>query len=551
MFLSFVVCFAYDPGVVDLSSTKLFALLSVSSLWALAELFRGFNRPAKRLSWELPLFVMLWAFLPAMLRGVPTINLLDQPVYFMGLALTFVLLRSRSRGPNAWAAMAWSVSTLAWIVSLSAILEVLWFGGEPLFGGAPVSTFGNPNHLGAALVLMLPAVTAGISNSRHNNGAVLVAILTLFAITLTRSHLAMLGASAALGFFAASPHKSLLRRLMVLLLLLCVLVSGVLGAGKLLAIKTTPKASVAAQLEPGETEFSRAFLGRLYLYERGLEAFHASPLLGVGVGEYKWAFAMTQAEHLEANPKDGRFHTRLEHAHSDPLELFTEHGVLGVAAFLFGIWALRKRGKRDPNSEEPVPAFALAGLGLFMLLSLGHFALFTPQIVLFGLMYAACLPARRWSVGLGWHRALSVIVGLLVVLSFTNVVRQYLSERIVVSGLRAEAGGAVEEAEALYQRSNGYYPNGRAFFQLGTLRLFEGDLDGAIDALDSAASLLPYAEVHANLGLALCQRGYDEEALQRLEFAVRLDPGRGETRQALELCREATAKEPQPGAGSE
>jgi len=428
------------------------------------------------------------------------------------------------------------------------VLEVLWFGGEPLFSGAPVSTFGNPNHLGAALVLMLPAVTASIDRSKHPDSAVALAALTLFAITLTRSHLAMLGASAALGFFAASPHRSLGRRLVVLLLLLAVLVGGVLGAGSLLAIHTKPHVMLVEQPAPGETKFSRAFLGRVYLYERGLEAFRRAPVLGVGVGEYKWAFAMTQAEHLEQVPDDSRFHTRLEHAHSDPLELLTEHGLLGLCTFLAGIWLLRRRGARsDPTlAQEAVPAFALSGLGLFVLLSLGHFALFTPQVVLFALMYAACFPARRWTLGLGWHRALSVIVGLLVVLSFTNSVRQYLSERIVVEGLEATAAGDVSEAERLFSRSISYYPNGRAFFQLGTLRLLEGNLDGALEALGSAASLLPYAEVHANLGLALCQRGYDEEALSRLEFAVSLDPTRSQTRDALEDCREATQRSEAP-----
>lgn len=546
------VLLAYDTGVLDLGATKLAAFQAAASVWGMYAVVVGLAEPVRRPAVGLVLFVLAWATLPGILRGATGLELIEAPVYLACLTLTFVLLRRSLQLPRNWPGLIWCLTSLALVLSASTLIEALWLGGEQAFSGAPVVTLGNPNHLGAVLVLLMPAVLACIDRRGVLRPVVLgIAALTMAAIALTGSHLALFGAAALIGVAAALPMLTHSRRAIVVAVMIGATVGGHLLLDRVV-IATPPS---AASEPPGGID--RAFEGRVYLFERGLEVVASAPLLGVGIGEFDWAFALAQADHLEAHPDDLPYYTRLEHAHNDPLELLAEAGLVGLAALGLGLWLMRRAGAARPEPSdidtgdlrgELVPLFALLGVALFVLISLGHFALYAPQVAVLGAMYLACLPGRRVALPGLVARVLLVVTLLLLALGAAITVRAYVAQRMLVQGLQALDAGDLEAADAALASAQRERPGGAVLFYRGTLALERGAIEDAVELLGAAAYLLPYAEVHHNYAVALCALGEHERALERFDQALRLDPRHVESARARAACARdaATATESEP-----
>lgn len=539
--LTFLVFLAYDLGVLDVQATKHAAFVGGVALWTVYAVLSRFAMPRQRLAFGLPLLVLFLTVVPTFARGAPADVLFHKPLHLTALAMAYVLCRQIFAVKATATAVLWSLTGLALIFSLSATVETFLLGGEPEFSGAPVATLGNPNHLGACLVLLMPAILACSTGPRGLRWPILgIGALSTFAIALSGSYLAMLGAAAALGLAAAHPHLDRRSRGVFIAVLLGGLVLG-------LSLRDHRRASSAPVVETSAPQaqssgFERALEGRTYLAGRGLEVFSSAPLLGVGTGEYAWGFANAQAAYLEAHPDQAYLHTRLVHAHNDPLELLAENGLLGFLALILGWMVLTRAARRLPvlRYRQPprFPVYALSGVALFVMLSLGHFVLFLPQAALLGVIYAALLGGRRLSLPHKLVQGVRVGLILLSVVAMAITIRVYGSERLLVQGLEASEDGRQEEAHALLERAQSLHPSGQVLSHRGTLFLLEGRLDEAIVLLEGAAFLLPLSEVHQNLGLALCWKGEERDrALRRLQVAIQLDPTREEARRALEACQ--------------
>lgn len=138
--------------------------------------------------------------------------------------------------------------------------------------------------------------------------------------------------------------------------------------------------SLSARIAEARDELARAIQsgdrdsnlgGRLLMWEQARDAFLSHPIRGVGVGGYRaWA-----VEHLtqQGSPElTSRIH---DHAHSTPIHIASELGIVGLT--LFGLvitstlWAGFTRWGPVHSGYELAPAMALVGLllaGLFQTL---------------------------------------------------------------------------------------------------------------------------------------------------------------------------------------
>lgn len=84
----------------------------------------------------------------------------------------------------------------------------------------------------------------------------------------------------------------------------------------------------------------------------------------------------------------------------------------------------------------------------------------------------------------------------------------------------------------------------------GRLASATGDLELAVACYREAVERSPGDPAALNgLGVALAAAGRVDEAVERLQAALRLDPGNGDVRHNLERCRRLLGRTPSPTAG--
>ncbi len=216
-------------------------------------------------------------------------------------------------------------------------------------GGSPYGPYVNPNHFAALAGMLLPLGLALAARDRTK--------APLYVLLSALLGLALLG-SASRGAMAAALVSLLLLVIMLPLLRpYAVAFAGLLG----LYILLWP-----GQLQ-GMGEVAGALKMRLGLWADVLRAFGDFPLLGTGLGTFRYVFPLYATVE---SPE------RFLYAHSEPLQLLLEAGLLGALAaggFVALAARLLLRGPR-----EPLRAGLAAGWGFALLHSLGEFNLHAP-----------------------------------------------------------------------------------------------------------------------------------------------------------------------------
>lgn len=282
---------------------------------------------------------------------------------------------------------------------LHVVLGVLRAGSlEERLRGA----FGNPNHFGAYLGILLaiafavlwteilrdsdasgsPDPGVGMERRLLRLGArFLVWAGILAGILLTRSRGAILAAAATTVVLLAlgTRHRRARSRRPALAAAgtAGILVIGIVAAGGLLL-----RFNDADPRDLGSDT-------RLRLWETSLQAWRQFPVVGSGLGAFPEAFRRVQ-------PRELNF--LVEHAHSDPLQLLVTGGSIGAAlgALLFvSLFVLLLRAwRRQKHREES--AFVLAGIGALLSVALHGLVEFNLSIPVIPATLA-CVLGAAWA----------------------------------------------------------------------------------------------------------------------------------------------------------
>lgn len=123
---------------------------------------------------------------------------------------------------------------------------------------------------------------------------------------------------------------------------------------------------VGAGLDAGAAA-EKSVLGRLYIYADGTRWLRDAPLFGTGLGSFETVYPSYQDLDLRA---------RVEHAHSDVLELALEGGIFGVLLGLGALAALIAAAARSWRRARSGEMRALIGGGLAAVAAFTAHALF-------------------------------------------------------------------------------------------------------------------------------------------------------------------------------
>ncbi|MBC7726041.1 MAG: O-antigen ligase C-terminal domain-containing protein [Microbacteriaceae bacterium] len=306
----------------------------------------------------------------------------------------------RPSGPAAFSALAWALLVAGVAGSVVAVIQVFlpawadgpWIAPSGLVGRA-VGNLRQPNHLCSLLLWALVAAVA-LHELRRLPRSVLwaVAALLVFAIELTASRTGAVGLLLLLLWGAFDRRLSPATR--GLLVLTPVLYAGAYGAMAWVGEPSHLAIGASARLADGGglsdlTAGGSSPNSRLNIARNTWALIVAQPLLGVGFGEFNFAWSIT------AFP--GRPTAFFDHTHSLPLQLAVELGLpLAGLVLLLLLTALVQAWRRTARASGDAATAARASLLLVLLIGL-H------SLVEYPLWYAYFLlpAALAWGFSLG------------------------------------------------------------------------------------------------------------------------------------------------------
>lgn len=312
-------------------------------------------------------------------------------------------------------------AALVWFVCVMIVFSALQFPATYFTGGPPPWYLDIYFLLGVSVLIgLLPAAKYFYFSSKHGfpmaNATLLLACTTgslltmVWALWLSYSRggtLALLGGLLLAGAVAVTP-RSLLARMTrwvprAAALLLCAGLAALLftaaapGAGA--AFDTSLPALVneshlgqardnAVTRQGENVSFAdltnpESFALRLSYWRVALRIFADNWLTGVGLGNFKWAFAIYQ------QPGDGN----VQEAHNNFLQALAETGILGgIALPLFWImllgWALGRIAIEDDAPRRRLMLALLAGLLAFLLHSAMDINFAHPTLMFYAMLFA-------------------------------------------------------------------------------------------------------------------------------------------------------------------
>ena len=226
---------------------------------------------------------------------------------------------------------------------LVAVLGLLQYAGLaewllpafPEYGQRVYSVFGNQGLFGGYIAMSLPlAVAWYFAGGKRARWALLALVILLAAVLVSGSRSAWL--AAAIGTLVVMPLRRITPRRG---LLLC----GVTMATVAVVVMAAPDATVRRIT----VSFSTSDLGykaRFWFWGAASGMFWDAPLAGVGPGNFQYWSPSYQGDILQSEHGHESYRNEIHtlHAHSDPLEVASETGLIGIALMLWMLWRLRK-----------------------------------------------------------------------------------------------------------------------------------------------------------------------------------------------------------------
>ncbi len=405
------------------------------------------------------------------------------------------------------------------------------------------ASLGNPNLLAGFLLLMIWLIVGMLLDLRDAwlrgcLGAVLLLALCIMTFTLSRAAWIALGLSGLTFIVWMIVGRrfpvSIPRRRGLAIGGACLLLIAV-GA----AVFHGPVLDRLSDLR-ADGQWGESARTRLTFWRASRELIAEKPVLGYGAGTWQIVFPDKRSTDLwERSP---RFNAR--HAHSEPMEIAVENGIVGLAAFgllagAFYVGAFRTL--RQATAFRGVLAGIVLGVTALLLhnavdVGLRWYALPAFLWMFLGMSVAigeintsAESSGRECSVRLPLPLALRMVLAVAVIaglglLTHRYVSRSFFAEVHVRSAKnaikRARYGLASEHA----MRAAAYDPSNLEAHYVATNALTKLDRnDEAFEACLQVERLAPhYCELQHNLGVFCCMRGDYEAAARHFAEADRL-----------------------------
>ena len=550
LYIVFVYLYALSPfgatfnGIINPDSQRLtFGIMLVSLLiWCCARRIGSWSWHQSALDIALPLWAL--ALLASFAANPSTSHrsLIGLWYVFLYAGAFIVLCDSLSNRPSIAKTLVDGLLSAGLILLFFSLLQ-MWMTGQWM---QPVSVIGNPNALGTVLIVLLAFVLGRASAAKtsiRRTGYVIYALLIIANLLATLSRGAWLGMIAAIVSF------------IILLLLHLGILSWtslrerwhalpaakrklLLGGALVAAITFT---LLIALIANSFAIHERRAQLRLEIWQSALQQFREKPLTGQGL----FTFGFHHARIVSSPPS-----LPYSHAHSLPLNIAAELGMLGLAALAVTVRRLyqscRFAWSNPPLDDRILLISAISALVGFALHHLVDTTAMMPAVVLVGMhaLIIVVAPARQAAVKPGRRSQLYTvgIISLWIIVlasgwksSETN--RAYV-QALRVSGVAADWPSSQESdpdyraVNALISAAIEQNPNMPVYYQqralLWGLLAADGDRSALEQAIADLVHFLDMEPHHApswrNLAALYLQAGDKENAELSLERNRALAP---------------------------
>lgn len=483
-------------------------------------------------------------------RGVVFLWVNGLGVFFLSTQTAFEW-RNR-KGPEVM--MAVGLAAAAYGLVQYAGIDPLWPHPVNPFTGRPISTFGNPNFLSTALVLLIPLGLWKMMVSERRvaawtGGGVALVFSVALLCTMTRS--SYVGAGVAFLIFAFGAWdlvRSRPRRLAAWIVLLVFALIFWPG-GRLASEAPTPMERVV-ELWNGVVgqKIYASWHQRRLIWSCAIDMWKSRPWTGTGWGTFEVFFPFFQGRYL-SDPLFRPFRTHANNAHQILLEFGSQTGLLGVGIlFWLGVAAFRLQRARRAWRAEPRWFSAALWAGLWGALADNFFG----NVSLFFAVpcFLFCWMAGQWAVGetpvIRRGRLNSVgVAGLSLglIAAAVGLGREWRLWRAAEGHLRAlrllQAGATARAEESLsesrrwyvwdvhsaYERGNLYARRARWAAGNGLSVEKEENAERAIAAYGEALSAnAGYDEIYFNRAGFRADRGDVPGAVRDYRWALLINP---------------------------
>ncbi len=398
-------------------------------------------------------------------------------------------------------------------------------GGIATRGLRPFSTMGNPDFLAAFLLAVFPwQVVRWARTGATAWGA--AAGVTGAALLIAQSRGAWLGLAAAgvaLPLLARSVTAG--RAIPARRILAGAAVAGIAAAGYL-TLHTQSRERLLATFRTGHFDAA----GRFAMWRATAAMIADAPVSGHGPGSYGGLHGEYHARVMARGADVGWFYS--ENAHSDPLQIGAEIGIIGLGAALWWLACLARLARIAQRRGDPDGLPVLLGLVGTAVNALFNFPWYLIPTAAWAWLAYAALAARHGPVTApppgGGRRGL--VVALLCGVALARILGANgwlkLAGDFAASGRWREALVCAERAEAGWL---GWERRGRVAAAAAAASYALDDFTAAERWAEAALARDPWSPpLRHQLGLALARQGRLEAAEGAVRGALALNPGMAE-----------------------
>ena len=434
-------------------------------------------------------------------------------------------------------------------------LDFLWPFEINQFATRAFSTFGNPNFLSSAVVMLLPALLVYYMRTDSKKDFVVYGLLVLVYVLYLSFGLARscwIGAVSGLimmwmfGTLRALIWQRKGRVFLLALLAVGVAYSSIYMPGPGDAIspvknRVTEMRDVKLEDVSLNVKKERVFQSlhqRLLMWDVSKEIFLSKPVLGSGVGNFQMAFAQNQPKVLTKYPELRNLKTTTNAPHNEILFQLAQGGIVGVGLFLFMFMVLFLEvkdfaaHKKEGDKKQLLQAIFCGILGMLVdnMLNISLHAV-VPAFIFWWLVGAEVsgVGKEESKVSISANPAtkavaFTILVGCLAVLVWQGM--WFASEYESFVGQKKMASQDYDGAVRNLSTALTLYPaNTEAGFRLGQILLHQRDYKKALNVFEKTlAAASYYEEVYYQAALAALGTGEIKKTVHYLMDHLRLHP---------------------------
>ena len=433
-------------------------------------------------------------------------------------------------------------------------LEFLWPFEINQFATKAFSTFGNPNFLSSAVVMLMPALWVYFMRTDSKKDLLVYGLLVLVYVLFLSFGLARscwLGAACGLVMmWMFGTLRALIWKRKGRVFLLLVLAVGV-GWGSVYVDGTDQPSPVAkraaelAQVTPsnitlkvGRDKIFQSLHQRLFMWDVSKEIFLERPVLGSGLGNFQMAFEQNQPKTLLRYPNLRELKTITHAPHNELFFQLAQGGIVGVGlfVFMFMVLFLEVRDfaahKKEGDKKQLLQALFCGILGMLVdnMFNISLHAV-VPAFIFWWIVGAEVsgVGKEEGRVTITANPVTKTVALMVVALSavilvwqglwLTSEYRSFLGQKDIAEKRYDAAVQNLSEALALYPADT------EAGFRLGNVLLAQGKYEQALAAFEKTISAASYyEEVYFHAALAAIGVHDNKKAVHYLMDNLRLHP---------------------------